>query len=80
MAENKKNNNSENIQKQVPNNVIQITAFKCQAEDCKSKPTRAGFCDHHYMWFKEGLITTEGYKAKDFEKKYQQFIARNKAA
>lgn len=64
-------------EKQIPTNVVPLTAHKCQAETCKAKPARAGFCDEHYMWFKEGLITLEGYKAKDFEKKYHNFM-RNK--
>lgn len=72
MAE-KKNN-------QVPNNVVPISSAKCLAEDCKKSPSKAGFCDHHYEWFKEGLITKEGARAKDFDKKYQQHLSRKKVA
>ena len=67
-----------NIEKQIPNNVVPLVASKCTSEDCKKKPERAGFCSEHYVWFKEGLITIDGYKAKDFDKKYHLFIARSK--
>lgn len=67
---------SENADKQFPNNVVQLHANKCVAEDCKTKPARAGFCNEHYDWFKEGLLTMEGYKAKDFDKKYHAWMRR----
>lgn len=65
-------------------NVIQLapTAVgteKCTAEGCKHKSQRAGFCAEHYTWFKEGLLTTEGYHAKDFDKKYAMYMARKEA-
>jgi hypothetical protein len=72
MAE-KKNN-------QVPGNVVPLSSAQCTAEDCKKKPSKAGFCDEHYQWFKEGLLTIDGHKAKDFDKKYQQFLARRQKA
>lgn len=80
MSDKKKNENSNEKQKQqlAQSNVIQLSDHKCKAENCKSKTTRAGFCDTHYMWFKEGLITAEGYNAKDFEKKYALFVARQR--
>ena len=65
-------------EKQIPNNVIPLKAEKCVSEDCKKKPERAGFCGEHYVWFKEGLITVDGYKAKDFDKKYYNYMARTK--
>lgn len=69
-----------NIEKQVPNNVIALGPTKCKAENCKAKPTKAGFCNEHYDWFKEGLITAEGQPAKDFDKKYQHFLRHKKSA
>lgn len=61
---------------QIPNNVIPLASAKCQAEGCKHKPTQAGFCTEHYQWFKEGLVTKEGARPKDFDKKYHAFMAR----
>ena len=69
-----------NLEKQVPNNVVPLSAAKCQAEGCKSKPSKAGFCNEHFTWFKEGLITKEGLKAADFDKKYYQFQNRQRKA
>lgn len=66
-------------ERQIPNNVISLAAHKCCAESCKAKPDRAGFCSEHYVWFKEGLLTLEGYKAKDFDKKFHA-MARRKSA
>ncbi len=74
MAQEKKSN--EKQKQQIQNNVIQLSDHRCKAENCKSKSSRAGFCEEHYQWFKEGLITTEGYNAKDFDKKYALFVAR----
>jgi len=56
------------------NNVVSIVIDRCKAEGCKGKSTKAGFCDEHYTWFKEGLVTVDGHFAKDFDKKYQQFM------
>jgi hypothetical protein len=67
-------------EKQAPGNVVTLNAHQCTAEGCKKKPDRAGFCGEHYMWFKEGLITLEGYRAKDFDKKYNAFLQRAKKA
>jgi hypothetical protein len=84
MSENKKTptpgSNKQTTTSPIPNNVIQLAAHKCLADDCKSRPTLAGFCDEHYAWFKEGLITKEGHKAKDFDKKYYAFSRRKKVA
>ena len=80
MAEKKEKNTSvnpapnSNPEKQMPSNVIPLKPIKCLAEDCKSTPARAGFCNMHYEWFKFGLITVDGYHAKDFDKKYQDFL------
>lgn len=65
----------------VPNNVVSLADARCTAEGCKSKHTRAGFCNEHFDWFKAGLITKEGKPAMDFDKKYQHFLqAKKKAA
>ncbi len=59
--------------------VIPLAASKCVHEGCKAKPEKAGFCGEHYMWFKEGLITMQGQKAKDFDKKYHAWLRRKSA-
>ncbi len=59
--------------------VIALTAEKCVAEGCKSKPEKAQFCKEHFAWFKEGLLTLEGKKAKDFDKKYHAWLRRKAA-
>jgi len=74
MSENKK------IEKQVPNNVIQLGPTKCCGEGCNKKPDRAGFCAEHFEWFKAGLMTKEGNKAADFEKKHYHFMRAKTAA
>lgn len=66
-----------NFDKQIPNNVIPLGPTKCIAEDCKSKPAKAGFCDHHFTWFKAGLITKDGAKAADFDKKHYHWELAN---
>lgn len=53
---------------------------KCQAEECKKKPEKAQFCGEHFGWFKWGLITAKGVKARDFDKKYHGFLAAKKSA
>ncbi len=66
---------SEKKEKQVPNNVIPLASARCASDGCKAKPTRAGFCEEHFEWFKAGLITKEGQRALDFDKKYQHFAS-----
>ncbi len=79
MAEKKETKNNPSPEKQMPGNVISLVANKCCAEDCKAKPARAGFCNEHYSWFKEGLLTLEGFKAKDFDKKYHAMMRKKTA-
>lgn len=69
-----------NTEKQIPNNVVPLSGGKCIAEDCKKKPSRAGFCEEHFDWFKAGLITKEGMKAADFEKKHYHYDLKKKKA
>lgn len=66
-------------EKQIPNNVVQLGPVKCVGEECKRKPVRAGFCDEHYTWFKEGLMTLQGEKARDFDKKFYAWQRRKSA-
>jgi hypothetical protein len=67
-----------NLEKQVPNNVLPIGPTKCTAHDCKAKPVRAGWCNEHFDWFKMGLVTKEGQKAPDFDKKWHAWEASKK--
>jgi hypothetical protein len=53
----------------------------CKCEGCKGQQDRFTFCDTHYEWFKFGLITKEGKKVGDFEKKwghFEAYVARQK--
>ena len=59
-------------------NVLSLS--KCPAEGCSKKAERMDFCTEHFMWFKEGLINKKGQKPRDFDKKYQDFLRRNKNA
>lgn len=68
MADNKKNNDP-----------IAIVS-KCPVEGCGKKAERAEFCSEHFSWFKEGLVNKQGQKPRDFDKKYQDFLRRKKAA
>ena len=78
MSENKKPEVKH--EKQVPSNVIQLGPTKCISEGCSKKPEKASFCGEHFTWFKAGLITKEGAKAADFEKKHYQFSRVKKVA
>ncbi len=63
----------------LPSNVVPLGSHLCVSEACKKKASRAGFCDEHFAWFKEGLLTREGKRPTDFDKKYQAFIRRQAA-
>jgi hypothetical protein len=80
MPEKKMTKNSPAPEKQMPSNVTPIKAEKCIAENCKHAPERANFCNEHYTWFKEGIMTIDGYKAKDFDKKYHDYLRRSQKA
>jgi hypothetical protein len=56
------------------------TSTKCSAEACAKKPQVAGFCDEHFRWFKEGILTKDGKKPVDFDKKLLNFMKKKKAA
>jgi hypothetical protein len=57
------------------NNVMALPGM-CMAEDCKARSAKASFCMEHFDWFKEGLITKEGRRPTDFEKKYFDYTRR----
>lgn len=67
------------FEKQIPNNVVALGSSACTAEGCKKKHDRAGFCAEHFDWFKAGLITKEGAKAMDFDKKFYHYSAKKAA-
>lgn len=58
-------------------NVIPLT--RCSAEGCSKKTDHANFCNEHYDWFKFGLITRDGKRPSDFDKKFQAY-KKNRAA
>lgn len=61
-----------------PDNVVVLS--RCITEGCGKKQERDAFCNEHFHWFKAGLITKKGAKAKDFDKKYRQYLAKKPAA
>lgn len=61
-------------------NVVAIAASVCVVEKCGKKSDRMNFCPEHYVWFKEGLVNKKGQRPSDFDKKYQAFVSRKKAA
>jgi hypothetical protein len=60
------------------NNVVALT--KCTAEGCGKRAELSNFCNEHYSWFKFGLLTREGMKPSDFDKKYQSYMKHKKSA
>jgi hypothetical protein len=52
----------------------------CLCQGCKKRSEKAGFCMEHFDWYKEGIITKEGRKPVDFEKKLFHFNRRKQAA
>ena len=44
------------------------------------KAELTNFCTQHYDWFKFGLLTKEGKKPTDFDKKFTAYSKRAKAA
>lgn len=58
-------------------NVVALT--RCSAEGCGKRADKQNFCNEHYEWFKFGLITKEGKRPSDFDKKFQAF-QKHKAA
>jgi hypothetical protein len=56
-----------------------VALSKCAADGCKKPTELMNFCKEHYDWFKWGLITKEGKRPVDFDKKYQAFMKRKAA-
>ena len=56
------------------------TIARCKSEKCTKKDEKMGFCMEHFTWFKEGLITRDGVRPPDFDKKYQAFMHKKKVA
>lgn len=54
-------------------NVVAMPS-RCSAEGCKTPTDKLNFCSEHYEWFKWGLITKDGKKPTDFDKKYQAYV------
>ncbi len=54
-------------------NVVGVEGCKCQG--CKKPQAQFTFCHDHYEWFKFGLITKEGKKVPDFDKKQDHFAS-----
>lgn len=52
-------------------NVIPLS--KCTAEGCSKRSDLMNLCNEHYDWFKFGLITKEGKRPSDFDKKFQAY-------
>ena len=65
----------QNKPRNVPSGPVQ-----CVADECNEKPKRLNFCQDHFAWFKDGLVTREGSRVKDFDKKYQGFLRRQAKA
>jgi hypothetical protein len=60
-------------------NVVALPS-KCGCEGCNKKSDLMNFCGEHYDWFKFGLITKEGKKPVDFDKKYSAYMKHQKVA
>ena len=63
----KKGKQENNAQNNSPNNVIALPPVVL-LKTVAVKRNDAGFCEEHFMWFKEGLVRRNGEKAKDFDK------------
>lgn len=68
---------NQELNKQIPSNVVSISEHKCKFVECKKSPEKANFCKEHFIWFKEGLLTKDGTKAPDFDKKYYNYKKRS---
>jgi hypothetical protein len=56
-------------------NVLALPGM-CLTEGCKKRSEKANFCMEHFDWFKEGLVTKEGRKPSDFDKKFFDYTRR----
>src|SRR5580698_8144658 len=69
------NNHKVTMQGPSKNNVTAMPGM-CLAEGCKQRSQKANFCMEHFDWFKEGLITKEGRRPTDFDKKFFDYSRR----
>lgn len=60
------------LKHQSNDNVVAMPS-KCACDGCNKRQELQNFCSEHYDWFKFGLITKEGKKPVDFDKKFQAF-------
>ncbi|NJL25564.1 MAG: hypothetical protein HC902_10590 [Calothrix sp. SM1_5_4] len=60
-------------------NVVALNT-NCCVEKCGKKVSKMNFCAEHYAWFKEGLVNKKGQLPPDFDKKYQAYMTKKKAA
>lgn len=54
----------------------------CTGPECKAMAARFGFCSEHFEQFKFGLITKQGKRVPDYDKKiehYEAFKAKQSA-
>ena len=61
-------------------NVTALGSAKCCYDGCSKKSELTNFCREHYDWFKFGLITKDGKKPVDFDRKFQAYQRRKAAA
>lgn len=61
-------------------NVVSLPNSVCVVDKCGKKSERMNFCAEHFEWFKEGLLNKKGERPSDFDKKYQAYMSRKKAA
>lgn len=47
----------------------------CKSQGCKKPEAKFTFCGEHYEWFKFGLINKAGAKVRDFDKKWDAYVA-----
>ena len=74
-TETKKPANSQNNQQEAS-----AGPTHCRFTACKGKIDKFGFCQNHYEMYMSGVIRGDGTKPVDFEKKFEQFLARKKVA
>lgn len=60
-------------------NVVAMPS-KCGCEGCGKKSELMNLCQEHYSWLKFGLITKEGKRPTDFDKKYTSYMKHKNAA
>lgn len=55
-------------------------ADSCASKGCRAPVLRFGFCAEHYDHFKFGLVRRDGTPASDYEKKFDHYLAHQKAS